>query len=294
MLFLLKKILKTERIAIDVIFIYLYKKINHSYLFNLFKKKESKILFIIGCQRSGTSLMNRIFTREPNTSVYREASQLSSKDPKKLRLNSFEEVKSALAKNYAPLIVIKPVVESQNALQLLENFPESKILWMYRNYKDVIKSYSKRFSGNRAIIDLKPIIEKDRKNWRAEKASDYVRSIIIRYFSEDMSQYDAIALLWFTRNQLFYELNLDQNSKVFMCKYEDLVAHPIEMMKTIYQFLNINFQEIRGIDEVHSQSVGNGNALELSPSIEKLCNDLQEKLDHTYSLRSYRTDLRSF
>ena len=290
MLFILKKILKTERIAIDVMFIYLYKKINHSYLFNLFQKKESKILFIIGCQRSGTSLMNRIFTREPNTSVYRESSQLSSKDStnlRKLRLNSFEEIKSTLAKNYAPLIVIKPVVESQNALQLLENFPESKILWMYRNYKDAIRSYSKRFSGNRAIIDLKPIVEKDRKNWRAEKASDYVHSIIIKYFSEDMSQYDAIALFWFARNQLFYELNLDQNSKVFICKYEDLVAQPIEMMKTIYQFLNIDFQKVRGIDEVHSKSVGKGDVIELSPSIDKLCHDLQEKLDHTYSLRSY-------
>ncbi|MEM8828628.1 MAG: sulfotransferase [Cyanobacteria bacterium P01_G01_bin.19] len=287
MLFLLKKILKTERIAIDVMFIYLYKKINHSYLFNLFQKKESKILFIIGCQRSGTSLMNRIFTREPNTSVYRESSQLSSRDPGKLRLNPFEEVKSALAKNYAPLIVIKPIVESQNALQLLENFPESKILWMYRNYKDAIKSYSKRFSGNRAIIDLKPIVELDRQSWRAEKASDYVHSMIIKYYSEDMSQYDAIALFWFARNQLFYELNLDQNSKVLMCKYEDLVAHPTAMMKTIYQFLDINFQEIRGINEVHSQSVGRGDAIELSPSIDKLCYDLQEKLDRTYSLRSY-------
>ena len=61
--------------------------------------------------------MNRIFTREPNTSVYRESSQLSSKDPKKLRLNPFEEVKSALATNYAPLIVIKPVVERFDFLQ---------------------------------------------------------------------------------------------------------------------------------------------------------------------------------
>ena len=101
-----------------------------------------------------------------------------------------------------------------------------------------------------------------------------------------MSQYDAIALFWFARNQLFYELNLDRNSKVFICKYEDLVAQPREMMKAMYQFLEINYQEIRGINEVHSQSVGTGNTLELSPSIDQLCHDLQEKLDYTYSLRS--------
>ena len=104
-----------------------------------------------------------------------------------------------------------------------------------------------------------------------------------------MSQYDAIALFWFARNQLFYELNLNQNSKVFICKYEDLVAQPREMMKTIYQFLNMNFQEIKGIDEVQSKSVGRGDVIELSPSIDQLCHDLQEKLDHTYSLRSYIT-----
>lgn len=69
-----------------------------------------------------------------------------------------------------------------------------------------------------------------------------------------MSQYDAIALFWFARNQLFYELNLNQNSKVFICKYEDLVAQPREMMKTIYQFLNMNFQEIRGFAMIYKRN----------------------------------------
>ena len=285
MLFLPKKILKTEHIAIDVMFFYIYKKVYHSYLLNLFKTEESKILFIVGCQRSGTSLMNRIFTRNLKVSVYRESSRLSSRDAEKLRLNPLNEVKCAIAKNKAPLIILKPLVESQNILKLLTNFPNSKALWMYRNYKDVAKSNPKRFGANRGILDLKAILEKDRDSWRAEKASDYVHSVVTKYFSEDMSIYDATALFWFARNQLFYELSLEQNSEVFLCRYEELVADPIEMMKNIYQFLSINFKEIKKIAEVHSKAVGKGDEIELSSAIDRLCHELQEKLDRTYLLQ---------
>lgn len=291
MLFLLKKILKTERIAIDVIFIYIYKKIIHSYLFRLFQSQESKILFIVGCQRSGTSLMNRIFTRDLRVSVYREASKLSSKDAaEKIRLNPLNEVRQIISKNKALLIVAKPLVESQNVLELLKNFPNSKALWMYRNYRDVAKSNPQRFGANQGILDLKPIVQSDRENWRGEKVSDYVRSIVTQHFSEDMNVHDAAALFWFARNQLFYELNLEQNAQVFICRYEELVAKPLKMMKNIYKFLNMDFEETEKINEVHSKAIGGGNTVDLSPPIEQLCNELQQKLDRTYFSQVEKND----
>ena len=288
MLFLLKKIFKTERVAIDVMLIYIYKSLYHRSLFNLSKPEKNKILFIVGCQRSGTSLMNRIFARDLNASVYRESSQLSSRDKERLRLNPLPEVKDILSKNKAPLIVIKPLVESQNILDWLGSFSSSKALWMYRNYKDVAKSNRKRFDENQSILDLKTIIQKTPGNWRAEKVSDAVHATISKYFYDDMSVYDAAALFWYARNQLYYELNLENNAQVFICKYEDLVLNPVTTMRDIYQFLNIDSRQINKIDEVHSNSIGKGNAIELSQSVEKLCRELQEKLD-----RSYRSQHKS-
>lgn len=287
MLFWLKKIFKTEHIVLDVMFIYVCKKIYHTSWFNLSKNKESKILFIFGCQRSGTSLMNRIFARDLNVSVYRESSELSSNDVKKLRLNPIEDVKKIISKNRASLIVVKPLVESQNTPELLDAFDNSKGLWMYRNYKDVAASNSKRFNYRQSVRDLKMIVEQNTDSktdsWRTEKVSEYVYSTIAQYFSDEMNEYDAAALFWFARNQLFYELDLEHNSRVFLCRYEELVLNPVVMMQNIYRFLEIDPRKIPKIQEVHAKSIGKGKKLQLSPAVERLCNELQTKLDRSYS-----------
>lgn len=290
MLFWLKKILKTEHIALDVMFIHVCKKLYHTSWFNLFKNQKSKIILIFGCQRSGTSLMNRIFARDMNVSVYRESSKLSSNDAEKLRLNPIKDVKNAISKNKASLIVVKPLVESQNTSELLDALPNSKGLWMYRNYRDVAASNSKRFNYRQSVRDLKDIVEKASGSWRAEKVSNYVHSTIVQYYSEEMDEHDAAALFWFARNQLFYELNLEHNSKVFLCRYEELVLNPVKMMQDIYQFLDIDPHKIPKINEVHAKSIGKGKKLELSPDIDCLCSKLQEKLDRSYS-RQHKSNL---
>ncbi len=87
------------------------------------------ILFIVGCQRSGTSIMQIVFKRDMNTRSFGEFSELSSNDSKSgIRLNSFELVEKEFSKVKAPFIVAKPLVESQNILQLLDYFRNSKAL----------------------------------------------------------------------------------------------------------------------------------------------------------------------
>ena len=51
------------------------------------------VLFIIGCQRSGTSLMINIFKRDLNTAVYGEFSDLTVSGADRIRLRPLDEVK---------------------------------------------------------------------------------------------------------------------------------------------------------------------------------------------------------
>jgi hypothetical protein len=290
MLALLKKALGTERIALDVIFIYIYKVIYHSNLFNFFLNANNggnRILFIIGCQRSGTSLMNRIFTRDFNVSVYRESSQLSSKkDPEKLRLNSYQNIEKKIKKNKAKYIIVKPLVETQNILQLLDYFPNSKALWMYRNYKDFIQSSIKRFDLNVGFNALNAIINKDPNDWRSENVSDYVYSVVTRYFKEEMSRYDASALFWFARNQIFYDLNLNTNPNVSMTRYEDLVKYPNEVVREIYNFMGVKYVAVEKlVQEINPHALEKGSAVKLTPEIEELCEELLTRMNNTYFIK---------
>lgn len=116
--------------------------------------KEKRILFIIGCQRSGTTMMQKVFEKDLKSKVYGEFSRLSYWDPEKIRLNPMDQLKREFGKVSPPLIVLKPLVETQNIDELLGYFPESKALWMYRNYKDVAASNLINFGQKNGINDF--------------------------------------------------------------------------------------------------------------------------------------------
>ena len=247
--------------------------------------EHKQILFIIGCQRSGTSLILRIFENDLNTKTFAEHSILSSKDEYKIRLNPLHLLKKDIQKFRASFIVLKPLVESQNVLKLLEYFDNSKALWMYRDFRDVAASNLNYFSINNGIKNLRPIVENDISNWISEKVSKNVREIILSHFSENMNPYDAAVLFWYTRNCLYFELGLDQNPNILLCKYEDLTARPVHIVKAIYRNLNQNYPGAKIHKEIHSKSLNRGQKINLSPKVEKLANGLLDKLNKTYQTK---------
>lgn len=263
--------------------------------YNKFKLRKNssskKIVFICGCQRSGTTLMTQIFERDFNTKVYGEFSELSSKDVNKIRLNTLKSVKNIIEKNKVDLIVLKPLVESQNILYLLEYFNKSRSIWMYRNYKDVAFSNINRFGVKNGIKDLTPIVENQPDNWRSENVSKNVREIIVKYFHENMNPLDAAALFWFVRNRFFFELRLDLNPNVLLLKYEEFVSEPGKIIDRIYQFLDVDLPVKNIIKKVHSKSINRGGNIILSREIDCLCNQLLNNLDSIY--RSKNMELSS-
>ena len=259
----------------------LYKFINN-FPVNRGDINNNKVLIILGCQRSGTSLIYWIFERDFNTKIYREKSLLNNRDHEGLRLNPTYQILKEFSKYDKKLIVIKPLVESQNANLLLHRIPNSKIIWMYRNYNDVVLSNIKAFGINNGINDIKPIVNNNRKNWRCQRVSKETQSIINKYFSTTMNPFDAAALFWFVRNRFFFEQRLDQNKNVMLCRYEDLVYQPEPVVKNIYDFIGYHYPGKRITNGIHTKSVGKGCKVNLSPKISQLCDEILRKLEDNY------------
>ena len=254
------------------------------------KRDQQSILFIMGCQRSGNSMMQNIFDKDLNTRCFHEFSEISSNDTVGgIRLNSLELVKKEFSTVKAPLIVLKPLVESQNVPELLSYFDNSLVVWMFRNYKDVALSNIKRFGINNGINDLRPIVNNEPNNWRSEKVSQHVRATISKYFSEDMSPYDAAVLFWFARNSIFFDLELEKNLRVMMCSYEDFVLDPENYIRKIYQRLEQPYPEMNITAEVHSKSRKKGKDIELSPQIQQLALEMQDELEVVYRTQLLQT-----
>ncbi len=240
------------------------------------------LLFVIGCQRSGTTLMTQIFEKDLHVKVYGEFSELSDIDKNKIRLNPFEHVKNEIEKNNASSIVLKPLVESQNTNKLLTFFEKSHCLWMFRHYQDVASSNLKHFGLQNGINNLRPIINQEKNNWRSDNISQDTFKLVKSLFSEKMHPHDAAALFWIVRNHLFFELELEKNQRVMMCKYEDLVNEPLKTMESIYSFSDFQFPGKNIVARVHSKSINKGKSISLSPPIKNLCDSMWEELNKSY------------
>jgi len=191
-------------------------------------------------------------------------------------MRHLEDVRAVFERSKGHLIVSKPLVESQRATELLSFFDRARAVWMFRDYRDVVKSYVRLFDVAGVNIMRKIIDRAD--NWASEGVSDITHDTIARLYREDISREDAAALFWWARNRLFFELDLKNHPRVMLCQYETLVSEPGKTMETIYDFAAVSYPGPHLVGGVHALSKGLGRALLLSPEVENLCSALHERL----------------
>jgi len=223
--------------------------------------------------------MGDILRNDLSSLVLGEFSPLSSRDNlRNIRLNPKEQLDAFLHQARAPFVVAKPLVESQKALQLLNQFQDLKILWMFRDYRDVTQSNLAKFGERNGINDLRPIIKREAGNWRAEKIPEQVHAELKELFSEDMDAHDAAALFWYSRNQLFFSQRLEKHPRVYLCSYQELVERPSDIVPDIYSFIGRRFPGPAIYSDIHKSSVGKGRSVKLSGQVDSLCQDLLDRL----------------
>lgn len=241
---------------------------------------EKKLLFIFGCQRSGTTLLSRIFEKDWHAKSYSERSSITSDDSEfGIRLNALPKVKTEIDGLSSPFVVMKPLVESQRAPELLQSFSNSRAVWIYRHYKDVAASNIKKFGIDNGLSDLTQLLSGDQANWRAEVVPDKVSNLVRRFYSEQMNPYDAAVLFWYARNALYFHLELDQHPDLMLCRYESLVEQPQIVVPAIYEFAGRKYPGSSLIREIHAKSIQKGKSIDVSPEIVHRADELLGRLD---------------
>jgi hypothetical protein len=250
------------------------------YTFN--KNINSHIVFVVGCQRSGTSILMRVFERDLKSKIFMEHSDIFDNGERSLRLKPFDIVKNIYEKYHVPLIVSKPLLDTQLSLELLEYFKGAKIVFIFRHYKDVVSSFLKQFGERTGIKDITPIYNNEKEDWRSQKTSNNTMQIIKNFYDPNMDFFDAAGLFWYIRNSLFFDLKLYKHPNVLMCKYEDLVNNPDKQMRKLYNALGFEYPGKKIIKSVHNNSAGKGKDVILNSEIEILNQSLWGKLNNAY------------
>lgn len=220
-----------------------------------------------------------MFSMDFRAKVFGEISSLNSNDNvNRIRLNELDDVCSKLKRFNHPLIVIKPLVESQNALDLLDHFTGSKVIWLVRDYKDVAKSNIEKWGPLNGMNNLKHVLTKDQGNWRAQKVPREVYDVIEYFVELDIDSYSAAALFWWVRNKFYKKLNLDSDNRVMLVEYETLVSETSNEISRIYEFIGLEMSSTMIDKGVHTKSIGAGSSLSLNTEIDVLCKDLYEQM----------------
>lgn len=81
-------------------------------------------------------------------------------------------------------------------------------------------------------------------------------------------------------------MNLENDQRIMLCRYEDLVTDPEKILKMTYSFIGRKFPGNHIIKKVHSSALGKGSEINISPEIETLAETMQQKLMAVYNSKT--------
>ena len=258
----------------------------------MFDQKEPKTTtFLFGCQKSGTTITVRTLGKsldvwdnnhEKFDPIFGFGTNPSYVPPTLMHLAPAEELQKIINGSYARNVVFHAIEESQNADRWLESIDNAQAVWIFRRYQDVANSAVGRWGDHQ-----KDLMRRFRdheypgEDWRGENVPDDVRELIVSLYRDDMSSEDGAAMFWYLRNQFYWRFGFDDDARVLLVKYEDLVTNPQEHFPPLFEFVGVPFQP-EHVAHIFSSSVGKRPFKGVRRDIEELCEELWQKFETRY------------
>ena len=107
--------------------------------------------------------------------------------------------------------------------------------------------------------------------------------MIKNFLKRGVNNFEAAALMWYVRNQFFFKQNLQQEKRVLLFKYEDIVTQPDVAFSKLYNFIETERPRESYKDKIYKKAVGRGSNLLLSEEITALCERLYQQLEEVYN-----------
>ena len=250
-----------------------------SYLAIRFSPGSPKSIgLIMGVQRSGTGALVQAFESDWNCRTFGEDGGLALGENfgrgMRWRWKPYHEVARLLQRERAPLLVGKPLLESQNAAAILACIPGAKVIWAFRDYRDVALSGRKHFGSESIKYNLESILDR-RDHWYSENVDEQTQNLVSELYSNDRPIDDLRALGWYVRNSLVFRY---ENFPIRFSNYDDLATNPGRAMRRLYDFLERPYPGDYIVSHIHPQSVKRGRDIGISQDIRELCDGVMDRL----------------
>lgn len=246
-------------------------------------------VFILGCQRSGTTMLEKVLGSAEGVSLYGEGNRKAMKTQQGYRLRDDSVLRNLIRRDRNPFIVFKPLNDSQHVDRLLGLHEHVRVIWIYRHYHDTINSMIRKWgdSQKRTVTWLRDNVQKagaaewDGKNQQsfyAERLTDEGLSVLRELVTPEMTAEDAAGIMWYLRNRIYFDRNLQERSNALLIRYEELATSPMEQLGRIFEFVGLQGHE-ECAREIKASSVGREKPPALAPAIRDLCDGMLGRLD---------------
>jgi len=249
-------------------------------------------VFILGCQRSGTTICQNVFMESRRFAVFREGSKKAMTENWRLRETS--DIHMLIEKTRQRFILFKPINDSQWADQLLSEYENSLVIWIYRDVfdtsnsavakwqgsqRDMIKWIGDAFAGQSTRESaLARIAEKPNYGIYAERLSEELQEQLACWTRSELSPHTGAAILWYLRNRIILDLGLETDPRVLLVRYEDFVQEPESQLKRMCSFMGARYSE-KLAKGVFNTSVNKSETPLVNREVKKACEKLAGQLD---------------
>ncbi len=232
-------------------------------------------IFVLGCQRSGTTMLIDTLMRAPGLWSHPEKSLIAYDN---FRLRSAPIVRAITARTPAHRVIYKPLCDSQLGDQLLLDHPDARVFWVVRRWQDVANSAVVKWGDHqREVIDEVLRGHASTVGWRGERIPSSVLAQLQDVVDGPLTAHAGATLFWYLRNSFLFTLGLDADPRVRVVAYEDLVQRPHEVFPQLFAHVGVPFTD-EILADVHAKSVGRAEPPEVGARIAALADALTARL----------------
>lgn len=242
-------------------------------------RENRRLVLIFGCQRSGTTMLQQtVLDRSWRVLIVEEHDRRLVGDAQVADETAWEDYPTVLARlGRIPfeVVVAKPLVESAQAIELMDAADPVKGIWMLRRYDAVARSNVTRFGLDNPFRDLQPFCEYDPVNWRSRGASRETCDTVRTLLGEGLAPLDAAALFWWARNRLYFDQKLWTEDRIRIIRYERACNEPKGLVSALSEYIGIALPVDSIASRMRTQPDGK-EAAAFHPGVERLCREMWE------------------
>jgi hypothetical protein len=235
--------------------------------------RETTPVYIVGAQRSGTQMLGECLARSPEFSYLGEANPAAFVD---FALRDDATIQKLLIDCKYRFLALRSLKDSHRVRELLALSPASRAIWAYRNYLDRINSAVRMFKGH--PLEVFRELGKGNRQWQLWGATPEVDDVVKRFDVDELSEHDGAALMWWVRNSLYFNLELDTNARVRLWSYDAFIREPQRELRRILDFLGAQSHSYM-VTGVHAHSIGKEPQPALKRDVRDLCESLYQRLE---------------